>query len=314
VRRAVFISEDALTKGVRRALLFTGDAAAAAVAQGEAFRAEFDRIRRTATTDFDDKAKQFSVLNKKADVWNEDYTQRSIHELKLTEGSIVWRGASPTTTGAVRSLADVLDMFPDDGEYDENEVRRVLQHLERLLPAQEIAISPTGVVRYFLEVSLNGYADERTSSTVRLPPSFTYVDAVVSRVHPFGGPVMGGTMLTLRGRNLGDYGGLSCRFAFATLPSVGTTAAADVISSATVIESGDGAGGRGRGHVKQPAGVAALELRVRRQRRPGGRRRAQHARPPDRLLVHPPVHRRRRRRRRGVRRQGHDLRPPRRPQ
>ncbi|KOO29167.1 hypothetical protein Ctob_002504 [Chrysochromulina tobinii] len=38
----------------------------------------------------------------------------------------------------------------------------------------EIAISPTGVVRYFLEVSLNGYADERTSSTVRLPPSFTW--------------------------------------------------------------------------------------------------------------------------------------------
>jgi hypothetical protein len=70
-----------------------------------------------------------------------------------------------------------------------------------------------------LEVSLNGYADERTSSTVRLPPSFTYVDAVVSRVHPFGGPVMGGTMLTLRGRNLGDYGGLSCRFAFASSDS-----------------------------------------------------------------------------------------------
>jgi hypothetical protein len=138
------------------------------------------------------------------------------------------------------------------------------------LPAQEIAISPTGVVRYFLEVSLNGYADERTSSTVRLPPSFTYVDAVVSRVHPFGGPVMGGTMLTLRGRNLGDYGGLSCHFVFATLPSVGTTAAADVISSATVVESGDGAGGRTVRCASPSLGAAQLAVLTGSSRGGGG--------------------------------------------
>ena len=80
----------------------------------------------------------FSVLNKKADVWNETYTERSIHELKLTEGSIVWRGASPTTTGAVRALDDLLGMFPAGAEYDENEVRRAINHLEALLPAPEV--------------------------------------------------------------------------------------------------------------------------------------------------------------------------------
>jgi alanyl-tRNA synthetase len=65
VRRAVFISEDSLTKGVRRATLFTGDAAIAAVRQADALRAEFAALRAAAVVDFDDKVKQFSVLNKK---------------------------------------------------------------------------------------------------------------------------------------------------------------------------------------------------------------------------------------------------------
>lgn len=83
----------------------------------------------------------FSVPNPKADVWNEDYTERSIHEVKLYESSIVWRGASPTTSGSVRSLDELLDLFPEGSEYDENEVRRALQHLERLLPAQVEAVA-----------------------------------------------------------------------------------------------------------------------------------------------------------------------------
>ena len=65
VRRAVFIAEDSLTKGVRRATLFTGDAAAAAVAQANAFRAEFAKIKASATTDYDAKGKEFSVLAKR---------------------------------------------------------------------------------------------------------------------------------------------------------------------------------------------------------------------------------------------------------
>lgn len=72
----------------------------------------------------------FSVLNKKADVWNEDYTQRSIHELKLTEGSIVWRGASPTTTGAVRSLDQAMRSITNLN-ISKDEARRLIKTLER---------------------------------------------------------------------------------------------------------------------------------------------------------------------------------------
>lgn len=75
----------------------------------------------------------FSVPNKKADLWNETYTERTITELKLTEGSIVWQGASPTTTGMVRSIDELLAQFPDGGEYDETDLRRAVNHLQHLL-------------------------------------------------------------------------------------------------------------------------------------------------------------------------------------
>ena len=79
----------------------------------------------------------FSVPNPKADIWNDDYTERSIREVKLFESSIVWRGASPTTTGSVRAIDELLAMFDEDGEFDENEVRRAMERLERLLPSPE---------------------------------------------------------------------------------------------------------------------------------------------------------------------------------
>jgi HK97 family phage prohead protease len=81
----------------------------------------------------------FTIPNKARDKWSDDWSQRTIEELKLHETSIVWRGASPTTTGAMRSLGDLLDLFPADGEYDEAEVRRAMSHLELLLPAPEVA-------------------------------------------------------------------------------------------------------------------------------------------------------------------------------
>lgn len=93
----------------------------------------------------DGQASQMSIgfsvpKDPRKDVWNESYTERTIHELNLGEASIVWRGANPHTSSAVRSLADLLDLFPEGDEYDPNEVRRAIAHLQRLLnePAEII--------------------------------------------------------------------------------------------------------------------------------------------------------------------------------
>ena len=64
----------------------------------------------------------FSVP-KNRDWWSEDFTKREISEVKLAETSIVWRGASPTTTANMRSLVDVLF---DEAEIDEDELRRAM--------------------------------------------------------------------------------------------------------------------------------------------------------------------------------------------
>lgn len=84
----------------------------------------------------DGQARQMSIgfnvpKDPKKDVWNEDYTERVIHEVKLVETSIVWRGASPTTTGKMRSLDDLLSV--DMSEWSEDEVRRAIAHLETRL-------------------------------------------------------------------------------------------------------------------------------------------------------------------------------------
>ena len=57
------------------------------------------------------------------DEWNDDFTERLIHEVALDEVSIVRRGANPHTTASMRSL---LDMLEENEELDEDELRRVL--------------------------------------------------------------------------------------------------------------------------------------------------------------------------------------------
>ena len=57
------------------------------------------------------------------DDWNDDFTERLIHEVALDEVSIVRRGANPHTTASMRSL---LDMLEENEELDEDELRRVL--------------------------------------------------------------------------------------------------------------------------------------------------------------------------------------------
>ena len=79
----------------------------------------------------DGQARQMSIgfgvpKDAQKDVWNADYTERTIHEVKLNETSIVWRGASPTTSGAMRSL----DEFLTAGDMTEAEMRSLIRRME----------------------------------------------------------------------------------------------------------------------------------------------------------------------------------------
>ena len=79
---------------------------------------------------------------KARDSWSNDYTEREISEVILSETSIVWRGASPTTTASMRSVDDLLAMFPDGADVDPDELRRAIAHLELLLPTEEVVEAP----------------------------------------------------------------------------------------------------------------------------------------------------------------------------
>ena len=98
-----------------------------------------------------------------------------------------------------------------------------------------------GVAAVYVEVALNGYIDEHTRSTVTRPPTFTFYAATISRVHPLGGPTAGGTLLTLFGTNLADYGGALCKFTF---------------RGADAVADGGGGGGGAGGNANAGASLA----------------------------------------------------------
>lgn len=66
--------------------------------------------------------------------WNEDYTERWIREAELFDVSVVTFPASPTTSAKLRSLAELVDMFPVGCDVDPDEVCRAMAHLAALLP------------------------------------------------------------------------------------------------------------------------------------------------------------------------------------
>jgi HK97 family phage prohead protease len=71
------------------------------------------------------------------DVWNDDYTERTIREVQLFDVSIVTFPANPTTSAAIRSLDEAMAALTAD-DCDPDEVRRAIAHLETLLPAVEV--------------------------------------------------------------------------------------------------------------------------------------------------------------------------------
>jgi len=73
----------------------------------------------------------------KDDVWNDDYTERTIKEIELIEVSVVTFPASPTTSAGLRSLDDLMASLTDFDNIDESQILRAIALLNELLPAPE---------------------------------------------------------------------------------------------------------------------------------------------------------------------------------
>lgn len=86
--------------------------------------------------------------------WNEDYTERWIREAQLFDVSVVTFPASPTTSAAFRSLDETIrELTADTESLDQDEVRRVIAHLETLLRKTEPEFDPMPLMRMRLELA-----------------------------------------------------------------------------------------------------------------------------------------------------------------
>lgn len=87
----------------------------------------------------DGQARQMSIgfsVPKARDQWNGDFTERIISEANVSDTSIVWRGASPTTTGAMRTFDEFMESL-EDIEMSLDEIRRAIAAFEARLPEPE---------------------------------------------------------------------------------------------------------------------------------------------------------------------------------
>jgi len=82
--------------------------------------------------------------------WNEDYTERTVTDLRLREASIVEDGCNDLTTATIRSLATELARF-NGADIDEQEVRRAIAWLTGLLPIDLSTATDTDIEVEVLE-------------------------------------------------------------------------------------------------------------------------------------------------------------------
>jgi uncharacterized protein len=83
--------------------------------------------------DLDQMSIGFRVMRQE---WNEDYTERTIREVKLFDVSVVTFPANPTTSANLRALDEAVMSMTADREWDADMLRRAIAHLESLLPAE----------------------------------------------------------------------------------------------------------------------------------------------------------------------------------
>ena len=101
-------------------------------------------VQETRHAVVDGQARQMSIgftVPQARDKWNDDMSERVISEVNLIETSIVWRGASPTTSAAMRSYDEFMESLTDIDMTDE-QLQRAIAALSERLPAAEPA--PTG--------------------------------------------------------------------------------------------------------------------------------------------------------------------------
>jgi HK97 family phage prohead protease len=74
----------------------------------------------------------------KDDVWNDDYTERTIKEIELIEVSVVTFPASPTTSAGLRSIDELMTMITDFDNVDEAQIVRAINMLQAMLSTEEV--------------------------------------------------------------------------------------------------------------------------------------------------------------------------------
>lgn len=79
--------------------------------------------------DLDQMSIGFQAVEQK---WNDDYSKRTIHKVKLFDVSAVTFPANPTTTAALRSLDQAVRDLTQDA-VNADEIRRAIAYLESLL-------------------------------------------------------------------------------------------------------------------------------------------------------------------------------------
>lgn len=78
------------------------------------------------------------TVNKSRDQWNDDYSERTIHEVNLKEVSIVPIGANPHTSASMRSFDEFMDSLKLMDDLTDADIERAIAHFNELRTVPQI--------------------------------------------------------------------------------------------------------------------------------------------------------------------------------
>lgn len=123
-----------LARTKSKTLALTADPHLRAVATLDPANPTVQEIRSAMSRgDLDQMSIGFRVRDQK---WSADYSERTINELELFDVSVVTYPANPATSATLRAVDDLMSAITAD-TYDEHELRRLVAHLETLLPTEQ---------------------------------------------------------------------------------------------------------------------------------------------------------------------------------